>query len=605
MLERLETSLLSSGSLQKALIALLLSACASSVQTANEITELPPRVPAVFPNGWRYPSGKSATFAQHAMVASSSRLASEAGVEILRAGGNAVDAAVAVGFALAVAYPEAGNIGGGGYMVIRLADGRTMTLDYREVAPAAAYREMYIDSAGRLTKAGVTGRAASGVPGAVAGLTEALARYGSRSLDKVMAPAIRMAAEGIEVDSALSASIRGKDTLIRQFAGAQVFLPGGSAPAQGTKLVQRELAETLRLIAREGAPGFYRGRVAQQIAAEMQRGCPAGVRERQRASHGCGLITARDLEEYKPIWRTPIRTTYRGYSFISMPPSSSGGITLGESLNILEPFQTLPPFGSAEYFHIVTSAFQRAFVDRNAKLADPAFATVPVEQLTSKTYALQLQKTISLDRHTPTTDLPNYSSEGMETTHYSVVDAQGNAVATTTTLNELYGSGVWIPGAGFFMNDEMDDFTSEPGKPNQFGLIQGERNAIAPGKRMLSAMSPTIVLDPRGNVLLVLGGRGGPRIITSTAEVILNVIDNHMTLSDAMSAPRIHHQALPDTLRYENGGVDAATLERLKAMGYALGGQNKIGASVVAIMRVRGGYEGMDDPRSSGSAAGY
>jgi gamma-glutamyltranspeptidase/glutathione hydrolase len=539
------------------------------------------------------------------MVASGSRLASEAGVEILRAGGNAVDAAVAVGFALAVAYPEAGNIGGGGYMVIRLADGRTAALDYREIAPAAAYREMYIDSAGMLTKAGITGRAASGVPGAVAGLTEALAKYGSMSLDKVMAPAIRMAAEGIEVDSALSASLRGSATLIREFAGAQLFLPGGEPPAPGTRLVQRELAETLRLIANQGASGFYRGSVAQQIVAELQRGCPTGVGARQRASHGCGLITVRDLEEYKPAWRTPIRTTYRGYSLISMPPSSSGGITVGESLNILEPFQSLPRFGTAEYFHLVASAFQRAFVDRNAKLADPAFATVPVEQLTSKAYSLQLQKTILLDRHTPTKELPNYSAEGMETTHYSVVDAKGNAVATTTTINNLYGSGVWIPGAGFFMNDEMDDFTSEPGKPNQFGLIQGERNAIAPGKRMLSAMSPTIVLDARGSVLLVLGGRGGPRIITSTAEVILNVIENRMTLSDAMSAPRIHHQALPDTLRYENGGIDAAALERLRAMGYSLQGLRNIGASVAAIMRVRGGWEGMDDPRSSGAAVGY
>jgi gamma-glutamyltranspeptidase / glutathione hydrolase len=539
------------------------------------------------------------------MVASSNRLASEAGLEILRAGGNAVDAAVAVGFALAVTFPEAGNIGGGGYMVIRLADGRTAALDYREVAPAAAFADMYIDSAGRLTKAGIVGRAASGVPGVVAGLTQALARYGSLPLAKVMAPAIRMAAEGIEVDSALSASILGKESLIHQFAGAEIFLPGGAAPERGTNLVQRNLAETLRLVAHEGAAGFYRGRIAQQIAAEMQRDCGAGVAERQRASHGCGLITARDLEEYKPVWRTPLRTTYRGYTLLSMPPSSSGGITLSESLNILEPFTTLPRFGSAEYVHVVASAFQRAFVDRNAKIADPAFATVPVEQLTSKQYALKLQKTISIDRHTPTSELPNNAGEGTETTHYSVVDAHGNAVASTTTLNNLYGSGVWIPGAGFFMNDTMDDFTSEPGKPNQFGLIQGVRNAIAPGKRMLSAMSPTIVLDPRGNLFLVLGARGGPRIITSTAQVILNVIDNRMTLADAMSAPRIHHQALPDSLLYESGGMDEATVERLKSMGYATEGLQKIGGSVVAIKRVGGGYEGMDDPRSSGAAVGY
>ena len=594
MLERSQKSLPRGVSLQNALIALLLGACAPSVQTAP-----------VFPAGWPYSSGKTASFAEHAMVASNSRLASEAGVEILRAGGNAVDAAVAVAFAMAVTYPEAGNIGGGGYMVIRLADGRTAALDYREVAAAAAYRDMYRDSTGNLTRSGIVGRAASGVPGAVAGLTTALARYGSMPLDKVMAPAIRLASEGFVVDSAVASSILGKDTLIRHFAGAEILLPGGAAVLAGTKLVQSDLAQTLRLIARDGAPGFYRGHVAELIAAEMQRDCPAGVTERQRASHGCGVITTRDLEEYKPVWRTPLRTTYRGYTLLSMPPSSSGGITVGETLNILEPFPKLPPFGSAEYFHLVASAFQLSFMDRNLKLADPAFATVPIEQLTSKEYANRLQKTIALDHHTPTVQVANYSTEGTETTHYSVVDAKGNAVATTTTLNSLYGSGVMIRGAGFFMNNEMDDFASQPGTPNQFGLVQGENNAIAPGKRMLSAMSPTIVLDRQGNVLLVLGARGGPRIITGVSQVILNVIDNRMTLSDAMSAPRIHHQALPDTLRYERGGIDDATLARLVAMGYAIQAPRGVEGSVVAIMRVPGGYEGMIDPRSSGGAVGY
>jgi gamma-glutamyltranspeptidase/glutathione hydrolase len=590
--------------------AFLLGGCAPTVQLAstpaNNSTEaVPARVSAVFPMDWRYPAGSSAAFAEHGMVASSSRLASEAGLEILRAGGNAVDAAVAVGFALAVSLPEAGNIGGGGYMVIRFADGRTAAIDYREVAPAAAFRDMYLDSAGRLTNAGIVGRAASGVPGAVAGLTAALARYGTLPLAKVMAPAIRMASEGIVVDSAFVRSIAGKDTIIRRFAGAEIFMPGGKPLPRGTHLVQTDLAETLRLIAREGADGFYRGRVAQQIAAEMQRECPAGVGERQRASHACGLITTRDLEAYRPVWRAPVRTTYRGYTLLSMPPSSSGGVTLGESLNILEPFPSLPQFGSAQYFHLVASAFQRAFIDRNAKLADPAFVSVPIEQLTSKRYARQLQKTIASDHATRTADVPAYPAEGTETTHYSVVDGSGNAVATTTTINSLYGSGVLIRGAGFFMNNEMDDFTSRPGTPNQFGLVQGESNAIAPGKRMLSAMSPTIVLDPRGGVLLVIGARGGPRIITSTAEVILNVIDHRMTLADAMSAPRIHHQALPDTLKYEDGGLESVTLERLKAMGYRLAPQSLTEAKVTAIMRVRGGLVGMDDPRSSGAAVGY
>ncbi|HYN82062.1 MAG TPA: gamma-glutamyltransferase [Gemmatimonadaceae bacterium] len=587
-------------------LALVAGACAPAVQTANDAPDtVPPRVAAVFPAAWRYPPGQDATFAEHAMVASNSRLASEAGVEILRAGGNAVDAAVAVGFALTVSLPEAGNIGGGGYMVIRLADGRTAAIDYREVAPAAASRDMYMDSTGTLTRAGVVGRAASGVPGSVAGLTAALARYGTMSLDKVMAPAIRMAADGIVVDSALAASVANKQTLIRQFAGNELFSPGGMPPAVGARLVQRDLAGTLRIIAREGAAGFYRGRVAQLIASELQRDCPPALAGRHRASRACGIITVRDLEQYQPVWREPLRTTYRGYTLISMPPSSSGGVTLSESLNILEPFASLSQFGTARYFHLVASAFQRAFIDRNAKLGDPAFATVPIAQLTSKEYALELHKTISPDRHTPTATLPMHAGEGTETTHYSVVDAHGNAVATTTTINSTYGSGVLIRGAGFFMNNVMDDFTSQPGKPNQFGLVQGENNAIAPGKRMLSAMSPTIVLDPRGDVLLVLGARGGPRIITSTAQVILNVIDNRMTLSDALRAPRIHHQALPDTLKYEPDGLDPATMEKLGQMGYALARQGIAEAKVTAIMRVRGGYVGMDDPRSAGAAVGY
>jgi gamma-glutamyltranspeptidase/glutathione hydrolase len=539
------------------------------------------------------------------MVASNSPLAAQAGLEILRAGGNAVDAAVATGFALAVTYPEAGNLGGGGYMVIRLADGRTAALDYREVAPAAAYREMYLDSAGKLTDASLVGRAASGVPGSVAGLTEALAKYGSLPLDKVMAPAIRLASEGFVVDNKLASSIADDSKLIGQFGGREIFLPGGHPIPEGARLVQRDLAETLKSIARNGAQGFYRGRVAQAIADEMARDCPAAVSERERASHSCGLITKQDFEAYKPIWREPLRTTYRGYTLISMPPSSSGGISIAETLNILEHFDKLPMYGSADYFHILASVFQRAFVDRNSKLGDPAFVSVPVDQLTNKEYAERIQKSIALDRHTPTAELSALAREGTQTTHYSIVDSQGNAVATTTTLNSLYGSGVWIRGAGFFMNNEMDDFTAEPGKANQYGLVQGESNAIAPGKRMLSAMSPTIVLDRKGNLLLVIGGRGGPRIITFVSQVILNVIQNRMTLADAMDAPRVHHQALPDTLKYERGGLDAATVERLKVMGYSIADLGPAEGSIVGIMRVKGGYEGAIDRRKSGLAAGF
>lgn len=299
-------------------------------------------------------------------------------------------------------------------------------------------------------------------------------------------------------------------------------------------------------------------------------------------------------------------TEFRGYSLITMPPSSSGGITIGETLNILDLAPRLPAPGSAEYVHLLTSAFQRAFIDRNALLGDPAFVKIPLQRLSSKSYAAELRATIDSSRHTPTSTIVMPAREGMETTHYSVVDAKGNAVSTTTTLNGLYGSAIFVKGAGFFLNNTMDDFSSQPGKPNMFGLVQGEANAIAPGKRMLSAMSPTIVLDRQGRVFMVLGARGGPRIITSTAQVILNVIEHGMSLSDAMSAPRIHHQALPDDIRIDDGGFDSSVVEKLKQMGYTIVPQGYIGGSVVAIRRVPGGWEGMDDPRGrGGGAVGY
>lgn len=559
-----------------------------------------------FPSSWQYPAGGHATVAEHAMVASSSRAAAAAGVEVLRAGGNAIDAAVATGFALTVVYPEAGNIGGGGYMVIRMADGRTAALDYREIAPASSSRNMFVDSAGKLTDHSINGRSASGVPGAVGGLIAAHTKFGKLSLAQVMAPAIRLAKEGYDVDSALARSIAGKANILAQYAGADVFLPNGKPIAVGTRLVQPDLAMTLETIAREGANGFYKGKIAQLIVDEMQRGCPAGVTEKARASNGCGLITLKDLASYKPVWRKPITTGFRRYTLLTMPPSSSGGITIGESLNILDGFPKLPAFGSAEYLHLITSAFQRAFIDRNELLGDPDFIRIPVARLESAKHAAELRATIDPNRATPTKTLAVPSREGMETTHYSVVDEAGNAVSTTTTLNGLYGSGVFVKGAGFFLNNTMDDFASQPGQPNMFGLVQGEANAIAPAKRMLSAMSPTIVLDPQGKLFMVVGARGGPRIITSTAQVILNVIEHGMTLSDAMSAPRIHHQALPDDIRIDANGFNPEVVEKLKQMGYAILPQGYIGGSVVAIRRVPGGYAGMDDPRGYfGGAVGY
>lgn len=552
---------------------------------------IPSRIPANFAAGWKYPSGVHAPFARHAMVVSASPLASDAGLEILREGGNAIDAAVATGFALAVVYPEAGNLGGGGFMVIRLADGRTAALDYREVAPSSASRDMYIGPDGKFNGGSLKGALASGVPGSVAGMTEALAKWGRLPLSKVIAPAIRLADEGFAVDSALNASINASDSLIRPFAGRDVFLAAGHAPPVGAVFKQPNLAKTLKLIASDGAKAFYDGPIADEIVAEEKL--------------GGGNITREDLRKYRPIWRTPLTTTYRGYGLLMMPPVSSGGVAVGETLNILEAAGPVAPFGSARSTHVLASAFQRAFIDRNDRLGDPAFVSNPVALLLDKKYARRLASTIGRDRATPTASLGIPAGEENETTHYSVVDADGNAVSTTTTLNELYGSGVYVRGAGFFLNDEMDDFTAKPGSPNLYKLILGEANAIAPGKRMLSAMSPSIVLDPAGKVLLVLGGRGGPRIITSVAQVIRNVIDYRMTLSDALSAPRIHHQALPDSIRYDRGGFPQPVLDSLAAMGYGLQPVGYIGAKVNAIMRVRGGFEGLWDPRGTGGASGY
>jgi len=545
---------------------------------------------AAFPSGWRFPVGVKPTEAEHAMVVSNSRLASEAGIEILKAGGNAVDAAVATGFALAAAFPSAGNIGGGGFMNIRMADGRSMTLDYREMAPLASSRDMYVDANGKLTNNSTVGYLASGVPGSVAGMAEALKKYGTMTLAQVMAPAIRLAEQGFMVDSQFSRGIEGGRRAITPFEGKAVFFPDGEAAKPGTRLVQSDLARTLKLIAEKGPKAFYEGPIADSLVAEEQR--------------GGGIITKEDLRRYKPEWRTPIKSTYRGYTLLAMPPSSSGGITMAETLNILENFTPLPPAGSAKYAHLLAESYRRAFMDRNSKLGDPAFVKNPLNQLTSKTYAKVLAAQIDL-KHASKTPAFETRAEGMQTTHYSVVDNMGNAVATTTTLNGGYGSGVWVRGGGFFMNNEMDDFAAQPGTPNMFGLVQGEANAIRPGKRMLSAMDPTIVLDPQGKLLMVTGAAGGPTIITATMEVILNVIEQHMTLADAMRAPRLHHQALPDTLRYETNGMSVATVDSLRAMGHAVAPNRGSLANVNSILRVPGGWHGVYEPRSVGGAVGY
>ena len=546
-------------------------------------------VHAAFPEGWAEKKERPPTISDHGMVVTNSPLASAAGAEILRRGGNAVDAAVAVGFALEVTFPFAGNIGGGGFMVIRLANGKAMTVDYREVAPLAATRDMYIEN-GKLTERSTVGGLASGVPGSVAGMAAALAKYGTMSLHDVMQPAIRLAANGFIVDSALSRSLASNSPLLLKFAGANVFVPGGRPLAPGTRLRQPVLARTLRLIAARGPAGFYRGQVADAIVAQMK--------------HDGGIITLADLAAYKPVMREPIVGTYRGHTLFAMPPSSSGGVTLVEILNQLETFTKLPPFNSAEYKHLLAETFQRAFIDRNTKLGDPAFVTNPIAHLTDKAYARELAATIVPGRATPS---PAFSAaaEPMHTTHYSVVDKAGNAVSTTTTLNSGYGSGVYVAEGGFFMNDEMDDFAAEPGKANQFGLVQGEVNAIQPGKRMLSAMSPTIVVDPSGRLMMVVGAAGGPTIITGVAQVILNVIDQHMSLPDAMFAPRMHDQAWPDAISYEAGGLSRAAMDSLTAMGHKLRAISAL-TNVNAIMRRSDGrWVGVYEPRSTGAAIGY
>ncbi|HEV8511482.1 MAG TPA: gamma-glutamyltransferase [Gemmatimonadales bacterium] len=525
-----------------------------------------------------------------AMVVTAQPLATQVGLDILKQGGNAIDAAVAVAFALGVVLPDAGNIGGGGFIVHRTAAGEVSALDYREAAPRGATRNMYVDSTGNVTDKSLIGHLAPGVPGSVAGLHEAWKKYGSLPWATLIAPAVQLA-EGHVIDSARSQSIGWERELLARFPASRAqFLVNDSAPALGTMWRQPDLARTLRLISDSGPDVFYRGQIADLIVAEMQR--------------GGGLITKDDLRRYQAKWRIPVQLSYRGYTIYSMPPPSSGGVTMGELLNILEGYDTLPAFGTPEYVHLVTEAMRRAFMDRNQWLGDPDFVQMPLKRLLSKTYAARLRSQIDPQRATPTPTQVTSGGEPMHTTHYSIVDATGNAVAVTTTLNGGFGSGVTVTGAGFLLNNEMDDFTSAPGKPNMFGLIQGEANAIKPGKRMLSAMTPSIVLDPSGQLYMILGTPGGPTIITTVAQVILNVLDQQMSLADAVAVPRFHHQALPDIIRSEGGGLSESTIQALQAMGHQVDRRGGSG-TVAAIQKTAGGWVGVIDPRSAGGALGY
>jgi gamma-glutamyltranspeptidase/glutathione hydrolase len=497
---------------------------------------------------------------------------------------------VAVGFALAVVHPEAGNLGGGGFMVMRTRDGQVRTLDYRETAPAAADRDMYLDERGEPTEQSVTGHLAAGVPGSVAGLTEAHRALGRLELAEVIAPAVRLAREGFVIDDYRSRSIASDSARLAMFpASSASFLPEGRPPVPGSVLRQPDLALTLEAIRDSGAAGFYGGRVADLIVAEMAR--------------GGGLIGYADLAAYRAIWREPVTISYRGHTIYSMPPASSGGVTMGEILNIMEGWDPLPPFGTPALLHREAEAMRRAFTDRNMHLGDPAFVSNPVDRLLSKDYAAELRAGIG-DRASPTPAFDPAVRGGSSTTHYSVVDAEGNAVSCTTTLNNSYGSAVTVTGAGFLLNDEMDDFATAPGKPNMYGLVQGEANAIAPGKRMLSAMTPSLVLDPRGALRLLVGTPGGPKIITMVYHVISNVIDHGMSLPEAVTAPRMHHQALPDSIQVEGEGFTSTTLDSLRTMGHAIATRDPFG-DVEAIIRTPRGWQGVSDPRRGGGGAGY
>lgn len=568
------------------------TACTSSGPITSRSGPTVPAPTAGINPAWPLAGKARVAVGRQAMVVSGNPIASEVGRQVLEAGGNAVDAAVAVGFALAVVHPEAGNIGGGGFMVFRMADGTTAALDYREAAPGRATHDMYLDRSGDPTALSDKGHLAAGVPGSVAGMVTAHQRFGRLPLASVLDPAIRLATEGFLVDDYRSRSIDGYRAWLYTFpASRRYFLPeNGQAPPPGSTLVQADLGRTLTAIRDHGADGFYRGWVADSIVAEMAR--------------GGGLISHEDLAAYRAIWRDPVRITYRGYAIYSMPPASSGGVTLGLILNILEGYDRLPPFGSPALLHREAEAMRRAFTDRNIYLGDPAFVRMPLERLLSKEYAATLRQQIDPSQATPTPPFDPTLRDGNSTTHYSVVDAEGNAVSCTTTLNDSYGSAVAVSGAGFLLNDEMDDFTTAPGKPNGYGLIQGEANAIQPGKRMLSAMTPSIVLDPEGQLYLVVGTPGGPTIITQVYHVISNVIDHGMSLADAVAAPRMHHQALPDAIRLERNGFQPGAIAALEALGHALEYRGRWG-DVEAIIRTPTGWQGVSDPRLGGGGAGY
>ena len=557
--------------------------------------------------------------AKSGMVVSSQHLASKIGVDILKLGGNAVDAAVAVGYAQAVVNPCCGNIGGGGFMTIHLADGRDTFINFREKAPAASTANMYLDASGKAIKnASLLGYLAVGVPGTVLGLDSAQRKYGKLSRVQVMKPAIRLAREGFILNRGDTDIL---DTTIQHIKNdpeaARLFLRRDGSPLQpGDRLVQKDLARTLEAIAKRGPDAFYKGRI------------PEAVERAARA--GGGIITAADFAAYTISETPPLSCAYRGYVFLSAPPPSSGGTTLCQILNTLEGYDLKAMgFNSAATIHVMAEAMRHAFMDRNTFLGDPEFVSNPLDRLLSKSYAAAIREKISNDKATPSADVqPGMAPhEKTETTHYSIVDKDGNAVSTTYTINGRFGAVVIAPGTGFFLNDEMDDFTVKVGVKNLYGLVQGAANVIAPKKQPLSSMSPSLITK-EGKTFMVLGSPGGSRIITITLETALNVIDHGMAPQEAVDAPRIHQQWLPDEVYYETRGLSADTLKILQEMGYKMTEQTPWGAAELILIGIPGAagvasassgndgavsgtlrpgfiYGANDGRRPSGAAVGY
>ncbi len=532
--------------------------------------------------------------ARHAMVVAGDVLAAEAGVKILQTGGNAVDAAVAIGFALAVTYPYAGNLGGGGFMLVRFADGRSTFVDFRERAPGKASHDMYLDAQGNPTRESIEGWRSSGVPGTVRGFELAQTKYGRAKWDALLAPAIDLASKGFPVSYEFAESLKNARSLAQDPESNRIFLKNGAKYADGDTFAQPDLTRTLQRIAKLGAKDFYEGDTAKMLAAAMTK--------------NGGLITLGDLKNYTPVERTPLTGKYRNYDIITAPPPSSGGIGILQMMGMLEGsgYQKSGA-GSAAAIHIMAETMRRFYADRSEYLGDPDFFKVPVAGLLDPAYLRKRRASIDPDHATPSVQiLPGHpaGSESSETTHYNVVDAEGNAVAVTYTLNGGFGNGITVPGAGFLLNNEMDDFSAKPGAANMFGLVQGKSNDIQPGKRPLSAMTPTILLRD-GKLFMVVGAPGGSRIITAVLETILNVIDFGMNAQEAVDAPRFHHQWQPDRLSLEKG-FSPDTIALLKARGHAIDESSGAVSSVVEmIVNDQGWLQGAADGRRPGKAAGY